>query len=50
MEWPPHSGQMKEFPEIDRVDFFDVPTARRKIKDGQAGLIEELANILGLNE
>ena len=31
MEWPPKSGQQKEFPEIDRAEFFDLDTARRKI-------------------
>jgi predicted NUDIX family NTP pyrophosphohydrolase len=29
------------FPEIDRADFFDLATAKRKIKAGQEGLIEE---------
>ena len=42
MEWPPHSGQPQEFPEIDRDEFFDLATARTKIKAGQEGLIDEL--------
>jgi predicted NUDIX family NTP pyrophosphohydrolase len=42
MEWPPSSGRQMEFPEIDRAEFFDLGTARRKIKAGQVGLIEEL--------
>jgi predicted NUDIX family NTP pyrophosphohydrolase len=46
MEWPPQSGQQMQFPEIDRADFFDVAAARRKIKAGQVGLIEELASIV----
>jgi predicted NUDIX family NTP pyrophosphohydrolase len=46
MEWPPHSGQQQAFPEIDRAEFFDLATARRKIKAGQEALIEELEAIL----
>ena len=46
MEWPPRSGQQMEFPEIDRAEFFDLETARRKVKSGQVGLIDELEMIL----
>jgi predicted NUDIX family NTP pyrophosphohydrolase len=46
MEWPPGSGRQMSFPEVDRVDFFDVVTARRKIKAGQEKLIEELETLL----
>lgn len=46
MEWPPHSGRQMEFPEIDRVEFFDVALAKRKIKPAQAALIDELEAIL----
>ena len=46
MEWPPKSGQQKQFPEIDRAEFFDLETARRKVKAAQVGLIEELETIL----
>jgi predicted NUDIX family NTP pyrophosphohydrolase len=42
MEWPPHSGRQQEFPECDRAEFFDLKTARRKIKAGQEALIEHL--------
>ena len=38
-----HSGQQMEIPEIDRVEFFDLGTAKKKIKMGQEGLIGELA-------
>ncbi len=31
LEWPPHSGHQTSFPEIDRVEWFDLDTARRKI-------------------
>jgi predicted NUDIX family NTP pyrophosphohydrolase len=46
MEWPPRSGRQMEFPEIDRTDFFDVAEAKRKVKDAQMALIEELERIL----
>jgi predicted NUDIX family NTP pyrophosphohydrolase len=48
MEWPPGSGQQMEFPEIDRAEFFNLKTARRKIKSGQVGLIDELETIVKL--
>ena len=35
MEWPPKSGRLTAFPEIDRAEFFDLPAARKKIKAGQ---------------
>ena len=46
MEWPPKSGQQKQFPEIDRAEFFDLATARRKVKAAQVGLIDELETIV----
>lgn len=46
MEWPPGSGQQQEFPEINRADWFDLTTARKKIKAGQEGLIDELETIV----
>lgn len=42
MEWPPRSGRMQEFPEIDRAAFLPLPEAKRKINPGQAPLLEEL--------
>src|SRR5271166_6000667 len=46
MEWPPKSGRQMEFPEIDRADFFDVATARRKLKAAQVAMIEELQRVV----
>jgi predicted NUDIX family NTP pyrophosphohydrolase len=46
MEWPPRSGKQQEFPEIDRAEWFDLATARTKIKGGQEGLIDELEAML----
>jgi predicted NUDIX family NTP pyrophosphohydrolase len=42
MEWPRNSGMMREFPEIDRAEWFDVEKARKKILKGQAGFIDRL--------
>jgi len=45
MEWPPHSGQQIEIPEIDRAEFFTIAAARRKINPGQLPLLKELEEI-----
>lgn len=42
LEWPPNSGRMQSFPEVDRAAFFDVETARRKLLASQAPLIDRL--------
>ena len=44
LEWPPRSGMMQEFPEVDRAEWFDVETALVKINAAQAKLVEELAD------
>jgi predicted NUDIX family NTP pyrophosphohydrolase len=41
MEWPPRSGKMQEFPEVDRGGWFDLAGARKKIVKGQIPLLEE---------
>lgn len=47
MEWPPRSGRMREFPEVDRAAWFDLATARRKILRAQRPLLDALAERLG---
>jgi len=47
LEWPPRSGRVAEFPEVDRADWFDIPTARRKLVKGQVALLDRLAEMLG---
>ncbi|MDX1951392.1 MAG: NUDIX domain-containing protein [Verrucomicrobiota bacterium] len=49
MEWPPYSGKWQEFPEIDRVAFFKLDEARRKIKPTQMQFIDRLLQSLGTN-
>ena len=34
MEWPPRSGRIQSFPEIDRVEWFDLDEARRQAEGG----------------
>jgi predicted NUDIX family NTP pyrophosphohydrolase len=46
MEWPPKSAKQTDFPEIDRAEWFDLATAKTKIKAGQEALIEELEVVL----
>ncbi len=46
MEWPPRSGRMQEFPEVDRAGWFGVEEARRKILRGQVGFIDRLEEVL----
>jgi predicted NUDIX family NTP pyrophosphohydrolase len=43
MEWPKGSGQMREFPEVDRVAWFDLAEARRRILAAQVPLLDVLA-------
>ncbi|HOV82537.1 MAG TPA: NUDIX domain-containing protein [Methanothrix sp.] len=47
MEWPRGSGIVREFPEIDRAEWFDLPAARRKILRGQAGFLDRLEQHIG---
>jgi predicted NUDIX family NTP pyrophosphohydrolase len=42
MEWPPRSGKQREFPEVDRAEWFEPERAREKILAAQAELIERL--------
>jgi predicted NUDIX family NTP pyrophosphohydrolase len=42
MEWPPRSGSQREFPEVDRAQWFDLATARKKILPAQAEFLDRL--------
>lgn len=46
MEWPPRSGRMGTFPEVDRAEWFDLDTARLKLNPGQAPLLDRLLSLL----
>jgi predicted NUDIX family NTP pyrophosphohydrolase len=46
-QWPPRSGKMIEIPEVDRAEWFRLPTAREKINAGQVPLLDRLEQLLG---
>ncbi len=46
MEWPPRSGEQRQFAEVDRAGWFTMGAAREKIIRGQVGFIEELQQML----
>ena len=50
LEWPPRSGRRQAFPEIDRVAWFDLATARRKVVQGQVELLDRLADRLATSD
>ena len=45
LEWPPRSGVMREFPEVDRAAWFTLDEARRRINPAQAAFLDELARL-----
>ncbi len=47
MQWPPRSGQMAEFPEVDRAQWFGLATAREKLNPAQAAFVDRLADAVG---
>jgi predicted NUDIX family NTP pyrophosphohydrolase len=42
MEWPPRSGSEREFPEVDRTEWFGLEEARRKIIPAQSDFLDRL--------
>jgi len=42
LEWPPRSGRLQEFPEIDRAAWFGLPEARSKLLKGQLPFLDRL--------
>jgi predicted NUDIX family NTP pyrophosphohydrolase len=42
IEWPPRSGRLKEFPEVDRAGWFSLVDARVRLLEAQAELIDRL--------
>jgi predicted NUDIX family NTP pyrophosphohydrolase len=47
IELPKGSGKIREFPEVDRAEWFSMDTARRKILKGQLGFLDQLERKLG---
>lgn len=46
IEWPPKSGKMSSFPEVDRAGWFDLEEARVKINSAQVELVNELGRMV----
>jgi predicted NUDIX family NTP pyrophosphohydrolase len=46
MQWPPQSGRIQVFPELDRVEWFGLPAARVKIKAAQRPFLDRLDEAL----
>jgi predicted NUDIX family NTP pyrophosphohydrolase len=46
MEWPPRSGKMQEFPEVDRGEWFTLDAARQKILEAQQPLLDEAQSLI----
>jgi predicted NUDIX family NTP pyrophosphohydrolase len=46
MEWPPKSGRMQQFPEVDRAAWLSLPEASAKIVKGQRPILERLREFL----
>jgi predicted NUDIX family NTP pyrophosphohydrolase len=42
LEWPPRSGRLQEFPEIDRAAWFSLDEARTKLVKGQVPFLDRL--------
>jgi predicted NUDIX family NTP pyrophosphohydrolase len=47
LEWPPRSGEIREFPEVDRAEWFEPALAQRKLIPAQAPFVERLLERLG---
>jgi predicted NUDIX family NTP pyrophosphohydrolase len=50
MEWPPRSGRVGEYPEVDRAEWMRVAEARVKLNAGQVPLLDHLQEQLRLLE
>ena len=46
LEWPPRSGRVQEFPEVDRAGWFIIEEAKQKMNAAQAALVDELVSKL----
>lgn len=46
IEWPPKSGKLECFPEVDKAEWLSIDEARKKIHPAQVNLLEQLEIIL----
>ena len=47
VEWPPRSGRMQQFPEVDRAGWFAADEARRRLNPAQSAFVDRLLERLG---
>jgi predicted NUDIX family NTP pyrophosphohydrolase len=46
LQWPPRSGQFREFPEVDRAAWFSIDEARARINPAQSELLDRLVRVM----
>jgi predicted NUDIX family NTP pyrophosphohydrolase len=46
IEWPARSGQIREFPEVDRAEWFELELAREKLNPAQVAFLDRLLEAL----
>ncbi len=46
LEWPPRSGRLQTFPEVDRAGWFGLDAAREKLNPAQAAFVDRLEALL----
>lgn len=49
IEWPPRSGRLQTFPEVDRAQMFTLPEARLKMNAAQTAFLDRLAALLAVD-
>lgn len=50
IEWPPRSGRMREFPEVDRAAWFAVEEARVRINAAQSDFLDQLVTMIAADK
>jgi predicted NUDIX family NTP pyrophosphohydrolase len=47
MEWPPRSGQLQSFPEVDRAEWTSLDLARERLVAAQVEFLDRLVGVVG---
>jgi predicted NUDIX family NTP pyrophosphohydrolase len=50
LEWPPRSGRVQTYPEIDRVAWFDLRSARVRLNRAQTAFVDRLVDALAVDD
>jgi predicted NUDIX family NTP pyrophosphohydrolase len=45
IEWPPNSGKMQQFPEVDKFGYYSLAEARQKLTPYQVPMVDRLLSI-----